>query len=281
MNFVGALVPTVCVPAVPRAVRRLWVLFCSLLAQLWRARGGPFRMVDLGFHKARFRSWSDTATLGVSNALHGRQPRLWWVGDSHAAFFAQAPLAPVSRSSVSADAALWLGPRLMYSLQRRGMSLTSAQRWMLQTTARPHVAYSFGEIDCRVFLAREPFHKFRSDEWLIRSLTVLAKHAHANSVEASVLVMPVPMSNIGSDNPDYPRRGTLRDRVVGHEWFCQRVAALASQYFPDASVLDLRPILAMGDGTFDPTYTHDGTHTNSLGSRLVREATMDLICPHQ
>ena len=80
-----------------------------------------------------------------------------WIGDSHASFLANAPLQRFAVTA-TADAVVWLGPRLMYSLSREGFPdpLLPELRRGLNLATTP-IILTAGEIDCRVHLVERRY----------------------------------------------------------------------------------------------------------------------------
>jgi hypothetical protein len=181
-----------------------------------------------------------------------------WIGDSHASFLADAPLTRFAVTS-TADAVIWLGPRLMYSLSREGFPdpLLPELRRRLNLTSTP-IILTAGEIDCRVHLVER---RNRPDAFAFVADYVARASELRIRLDAphAFLLGPVPPSDLGPENADLPRRGTLADRVaVSRELEAELCESVMRFGDPAISAVPLHLSL-------------DGCHVNLLGSRAVRE----------
>lgn len=207
-------------------------------------------------------------------AIHtaGRQPldRLW-IGDSHAAFLASAPL---QRFSMSArEAAVWLGPRLMYSIARDGFPdpLISELRKVRLPLAATPIVLVLGEIDCRVHLV-EHLHRNDALGFAARYLERAAELRGRLGAGHAFVVAPIPPSDRGVD-PAYPRNGTLQQRVAITRRLEETLSgAAAESNEPCVSVVRVADLLADArTGELAARFTDDGCHVNRRGSKLIRE----------
>jgi lysophospholipase L1-like esterase len=195
-----------------------------------------------------------------------------WIGDSHASFFADAPLQRFAVTA-TADAVVWLGPRLMYSLSRDGFPdpLLPELKRGLDLTTTP-IILTAGEIDCRVHLV-ERRHCANAFAFVADYVARVSELRMRLDAPQAFLVGPVPPSDVGPENSDLPRNGTLAERVAVSRALevelCESVIRLGD---PAISAVPLGPHL--GDphtGELAQHLSLDGCHVNPLGSRTVRE----------
>jgi hypothetical protein len=195
-----------------------------------------------------------------------------WIGDSHASFLADAPLKRFAVTS-AADAVVWLGPRLMYSLSREGFPdpLLPELRRGLDLTTAP-IIVTAGEIDCRVHLVER---RHRADAFaFVADYVARASELRIRLNAPRVFLLgPVPPSDSGPENLDLPRTGTLAERVAVSRGLeaelCESVIRVGD---PAISAVPLGRHL--GDPNTGELARHlslDGCHVNLLGSRAVRE----------
>ncbi len=207
----------------------------------------------------------------ISLARRRRLNRLW-IGDSHAAFLAGLSL---QRFSVSKEeAVIWLGPRLMYSLARDGfpdplIAELKGVRVDLTTTS---IVLTCGEIDCRVHLVGRLHDENALDFTSLYVVSAAQLRARMGAKHA-YLLGPVPPSDIGGDDPGFPRTGTLDERVTAsrllEKRLCEEAAASEES---GISAIPLGAILAdPKTGALAAEFTNDGCHVNCRGAELVRE----------
>jgi hypothetical protein len=195
-----------------------------------------------------------------------------WIGDSHASFLADAPLTRFAVTS-TADAVIWLGPRLMYSLSREGFPdpLLPELRRRLNLTSTP-IILTAGEIDCRVHLVER---RNRPDAFAFVADYVARASELRIRLDAphAFLLGPVPPSDLGPENADLPRRGTLADRVaVSRELEAELCESVMRFGDPAISAVPLgRRLAETCTGELARHLSLDGCHVNLLGSRAVRE----------
>lgn len=195
-----------------------------------------------------------------------------WVGDSHAPYLSGAQLAPVARSA-EGNAVVWLGPRLMYSVARDGfprplLPQLAGLSWRLRER---RLVVALGEIDCRVHLV-ERVSAGDDLAFVARYVDRVRELRQQLEAPSVVILGPVPPSDlvVGYDNPEFPRRGTLAERIAVTRLLDERlrsaVAAADGHDIVFASLL----FLAAPDGRLRDDRTDDGIHVNAAGSAEVR-----------
>jgi hypothetical protein len=206
-------------------------------------------------------------------ALMGRMPRLW-IGDSHTMFFAGSPSRyPLYRAGCG-DFVWHIGPRLMYSLAREGFprAVGRLARWLRWTRLGSRVVLIFvaGEIDVRCHMAAAP-DRIRSAEFAGRYLEATSALAGRAGTSRFVVTVPVPPSDDYHDNPGFPIRGTLAQRLAAHAALREALhAARSSDESLDLRLVDATPQLARADRGLRAEFTFDGCHVNPDGAAIVR-----------
>ncbi len=194
-----------------------------------------------------------------------------WIGDSHALFISGSRRAKVTATPNHEDICIWLGPRLAFSVARDGWRLPARVRLIARIRRFNKLIIVMGEIDCRVYLGRPNDTDYRQEAWVREFVEVAYTLADQIRVKELVFLSPVPPADIGKNNADFPRHGTLIARVQGTKWFTDMVISFSSsRLFGD--VIDLRHLVGKEDGSLDPKFTTDGVHVNHKGSLLIQEA---------
>jgi hypothetical protein len=195
-----------------------------------------------------------------------------WIGDSHASFLADAPLKRFALTS-GADAVVWLGPRLMYSLSREGFPdpLIPELRKGLDLADTP-IVLAAGEIDCRVHLVERRnqagFLAFVAD--YVQRVSELRVRLGA---PRAFILGPVPPSDLGPENFELPRIGTLLERVaVSKELEAELCESVIRLEDPALSAFPLgRRLADKRTGELARNFSLDGCHVNRLGSLMLRD----------
>jgi hypothetical protein len=195
-----------------------------------------------------------------------------WIGDSHATFVAGTRVRAFDVSSEH-EGVVWLGPRLMYSIARDGFPdpLTPELDGVsLDLTLTP-VVLVFGEIDCRVHLV-ERLAAGGSLEFVSRYVVRAAELRARLGASDIVLLGPVPPSDKGESNPEFPKNGTLAERIAVSR-LLERTLSEATASLRDRRVaaVPITSLLAGSEtGALARQLTDDGTHVNPLGADLIR-----------
>ena len=193
-----------------------------------------------------------------------------WVGDSHALFISGSPRATISSPSKHSDICVWLGPRLAYSIARHGLILPKTLNGIARIRKFERLVVAFGEIDCRMFLGSAQAARYRDETWVKRFVNEVLITGERNRVREVVFLTPVPPSDLSDDNPDFPKRGTLIDRINATEWLTKNIRLYANEHTM-ARVIVLRDLLAKKDGSLNPNFTDDGVHVNNIARLMIQE----------
>ena len=196
--------------------------------------------------------------------------RYIWIGDSHSRFIA-GNSDPAKRYSFSKhnDLIIWLGPRLLYSISRQGFRLNLFDKVILRRVGSNNLCvFVFGEIDCRVHFVPHKIH--HNQEELMRIVqgykVQVTKLINKYDIGSSFVLTPIPPSDFGSNNPMFPRTGSLIDRVNATKAISNTLNQYSNENF---TVVDLSKYLSNSDGSLNLVYSDDGVHVNSLGSRVI------------
>ena len=196
-----------------------------------------------------------------------------WIGDSHATFIAGTRVLPFDVSS-DHEGVVWLGPRLMYSIARDGFPdpLLPELEGVSLDLARAPVVLVFGEIDCRVHLV-ERLAAGGTLEFVPRYVERAAELRARLAASRIVLLGPVPPSDKGESDPEFPKNGTLAERIAVTRLVEQTLSeAAASLGDSRVTAVPVASLLAGSDaGELAERLTDDGTHVNPLGAALIRE----------
>jgi lysophospholipase L1-like esterase len=165
-----------------------------------------------------------------------------------------------------------LGPRLMHTVAMSGFKIPKRLNFIFRISAFDVLVVSLGEIDCRMYLGSRDSKKFKQGDWPELFLQESIKLAQKLDVKHLLILTPVPPSDLALENKDYPRQGNLSSRVSATNWLSDRIISSSIFLDPKHHYLDLRPILAKGDGSLNLNLTDDGVHVNSAGAKAVLES---------
>lgn len=197
------------------------------------------------------------------------KPKIIYIGDSHARFLFENK--KTKRFSVKDGNRLvvWLGPKLLYSVSRKGFELEKRVRIILRIASNEQpIVILLGEIDCRVHFVKktlnlgvEEFDNIaKSYKKFVISLIDTYGFAKA------LIISPFPPSNLGSNNPKFPRNGSISERVLVTRLITESLMRISSHHF---SVIDCSPMISNKNGSLNEKYTNDGVHLNFLGSKKI------------
>ena len=201
------------------------------------------------------------------------KPNAIWVGDSHAHFISRNGKR-IRHFSITDENHLliWLGPKLLYSVSKHGLSIDKLTKLVLNKAAfGQNLVLSFGEIDCRVHFVTKTLDKG------VKGFDNIAKNYSDSVMEflkiynlgSALILTPVPPSDFGLDNPVFPRNGSLSERVIVTKMITESLVNISS---PKFRIINLFGILSNQDGTLNMKYSSDGVHVNFLGSnRILKE----------
>lgn len=207
-----------------------------------------------------------------------------WVGDSHAVFLNNCWPVSSRLSRIDDQRFVWhLGPRLMYSIANNGFPLDVllVARLIHWFGGSRNVAliFVFGEIDVRVHLADTQAQSRRSLKFLseyAEQCRLLGQKLGATHV---VVTVPVPPGDSFDDAPEFPRSGTLAERINAFRELRQALEAAlsATGAEPKTVLLDCTEKLANPDGSLRADLTDDGCHVNKSGALLVRGGVQAIL----
>lgn len=210
--------------------------------------------------------WRLRSFWNLRRLMKSRQ-RILVIGDSHALSLAES--SPVTRmwpvGGRASDGlewwALWLGPRLAYSIARDGFPLV-ARIW---SRFFPSLLIQFGEIDCRTRFVGRP----ESIGTTALGLLGRAIDQIGASTTSCVYLCAPPAPSVGYMSKEYPVAGSLSERSKVWKVYCSYLN-LESQK-RDTPFLEFPSLLVM-DGALARGWTDDGCHVNTSGASIWRSS---------
>jgi len=195
-----------------------------------------------------------------------------WIGDSHSRYIV-GNSALTKRYSLSKhnDLIIWLGPRLLYSISIQGFRLNFFDKMILRRVGSINLCvFVFGEIDCRVHFVPRKIHLYQEELMrIVQGYKIqVTKLINKYHISSSFVLTPIPPSDFGSNNPMFPRTGSLIDRVIATKATSNTLNEYSNENF---TVVDLSKYLSNSDGSLNLYYSDDGVHVNSLGSSVILE----------
>jgi hypothetical protein len=82
-----------------------------------------------------------------------------------------------------------------------------------------------------------------------------------------VILTPVPPSDKGIDNPNYPRINSLKERIRVNRTVSKQIIKTCTTY----TVIDTGKILQNKAGSMKDKFTIDGCHVNTLGAQIIKD----------
>ena len=161
----------------------------------------------------------------------------------------------------------------MFSIARDGFPALVGRQLQRLDLENAVGVFAFGEIDCRVHLPQRLRQGALELAFVDRYVDRVVTFAEAVGMRDVVIASPTPPSDLGEHNPDYPRAGSLSDRV-------QVTAAVRTRLMRNANnvaVLNLEEVVAGEGGALREALTDDGCHVNPCGSDMVRGALDRMI----
>jgi len=198
------------------------------------------------------------------------RPKRIWVGDSHSLFIGNHgnKMRAISLSN-SGDLVFWLGPKLMHSISRDGFAFSRFFKLLMKFSSTNKVLIVvLGEIDCRVHLTTLVKNN-KIDEIRVtiqKYWNQVHELCNRFGFEYSVILTPVPPSDKGIDNLEFPRTGSIEERIGITSFVSDELEGFKDER---VRVIKLNSILSDTDGTLSSAYTDDGVHVNALGSKVV------------
>ena len=202
------------------------------------------------------------------------KPRIIYIGDSHA-FFLSGSKKKLKRFSVTHDNKLiiYLGPKLLYSVSVNGFQLNKTSKVVLRIAGnKQHIVVVLGEIDCRVHFVEKTlvFGSKEFDKIALGYINSVITLLNTYRLSRAFIIAPLPASNLGLDNPRFPRRGLLRERVLVSKMITESLVRISSFQI---TVMDYSPVISNKNGSLNVKYTNDGVHLNFLGLKKLTDNT--------
>lgn len=202
-------------------------------------------------------------------------PTVAVIGDSHAGFLTGHSLRPVSTSPDCQLLTIWMGPKLMHSIAREGFRFSVRQRVALLVHRVTIIIFVFGEIDVRVHLAKRKQERTALQEWVaayVERARSLAKTLNCSEI---IFLAPPPPSDSGCDNAEFPRSGSLAERVAVRQQLTRNLIKAAEATGDlKMSVFDVGPYLSSEAGVLASDLTDDGVHLNLKGRKHAWQAVV-------
>ena len=210
--------------------------------------------------------------IEISIRVMKSPPSLIWIGDSHAHFIANNK-EPLKRVAVTNNnhLVIYLGPRLLYSVATKGFQFNYMAKAILHLASQSQpVIFVFGEIDCRVHLVSKvkPLGQDIFDGIAANFLYTVKGMVRQFNLGEPILLSPVPPSDLGQSSNNYPRNGSILQRIAVTRSLTDALIKTASSH---CICLDLSHLLSDDIGALRSSLTDDGVHTNTKGSQLVLE----------
>lgn len=195
------------------------------------------------------------------------------IGDSHALFLCGAhgsSLRRIRPTRFPGVIVLWLGPKLLHSLATRGfpawVRILMARRLALGGRANVCVDIVAGEIDVRCHLApRVAADGPAVVDRLVEAFVAQLRRCADGGVAGIRYYEPVPPSDAYADNPEFPRAGSLAERIRCHRLLADRIRQsiedAARTGYPFRFVANPEEAV-LADGAMNPLWSDDGCHFN-------------------
>jgi hypothetical protein len=202
------------------------------------------------------------------------KPRIIYIGDSHAHFIS-GNKKNLKRFSVTHDNKLiiYLGPKLLYWISVNGFRLNKTSKVVLRIAGNKQcIVIVLGEIDCRVhfvektlFLGTKEFDKIALG---YKNSVIMLLNTYRLS--RAFIIAPIPASDLGLDNPRFPRGGLLHERVLVTKMLTESLVSISSFQF---TVMDCFSVVSNNNGSLNIKYTDDGVHLNFFGLKKLTDNT--------
>jgi hypothetical protein len=242
------------------------------------------RATKTGVHRTKQAFAMSGPALMLLRSGMGARPTELWVGDSHVLFMNGRRPGGTRLTKISSRKFVWhVGPRLMWSIANTGFPpevLLMAQLIRRFGGSRNlTLVVVFGEIDVRAHLAKRqarsrPGMKF-VDEYL-RQCQLLGKTLHAQRI---VITVPVPPGDSLRDAPEFPRSGSLPERINAFRLLRAELeeSVDTSGRESDVVLLDCTEEIADSQGSLRVDLTDDGCHVNDSGVSAIQASLKALL----
>jgi hypothetical protein len=198
-----------------------------------------------------------------------------WIGDSHAMALNRKATNSMFFRGPEGQLVLRAGPRLMYSLAKKGFPprVMRVAR-LINRFGRPGSLvpiFVAGEIDLRAHLPKRPDAPL---DWISEYVDHCMEVARLLKADRVGFFVTPPPVDVPPEDIWFPILGTIEARVAIHRRLrAALVESVSAQ--PDAILIDLTDALARSDGAMPVEFTYDGVHTNLAAVRRVRSRIAD------
>ena len=154
-----------------------------------------------------------------------------------------------------------------------GFQLNKTSKVVLRIAGnKQHIVIVLGEIDCRVhfvektlFLGTKEFDKIALG---YKNSVIILLNTYRLS--RAFIIAPIPASDLGLDNPRFPRGGLLHERVLVTKMLTESLVSISSFQF---TVMDYSSVVSNNNGSLNIKYTDDGVHLNFFGLKKLTDNT--------
>lgn len=211
----------------------------------------------------------------VIRGVARRRVRIVWIGDSHAAAFVKDSrgLYRYHLEEECASLRLWIGPRLAFSVARDGVPVKRIERRLIRRLRPAAVVFVLGEIDVRTRLAKRGSQTRWGLNWVQNYVKTCEQFGRAVKAQQVLFVEAPPPSDLGSENPAYPRRGSLRDRVHAHRAFHHEIERAVTS----GRLVRTADLLCGPDGSLLREVTEDGVHLSAPSAHRVVRRVLEAV----
>lgn len=189
------------------------------------------------------------------------------VGDSHAvSFYNYFCKMDVEHSCLL----FWLGPRLMYSIAKKGFDLSIPQVLLFRLWKPDYLVLLLGEIDVRTQLADMRKGRELPIDWISSYLYAAVELARKIGEPKILFVEPVAQTDSSNNDPRFPRVGSLSRRIEAHGEIVKSMRSLLPlTEYSDSKFIPISYPISTSEGVLKSEFTDDGCHLNDLGLSLV------------
>jgi hypothetical protein len=201
-------------------------------------------------------------SLLVAMRRRSRRTELW-IGDSHAMAVNRELSNAMFMRGPDGQLILRAGPKLMYSIARKGFPPRVMRvAWLVSRFGRAGAlvpVFSAGEIDVRVHL---PIRLDAPLDWVAEYVDSCMRLARLLKADRSGFFVPTPPVDVPEDDVWFPITGPIEDRLDAHRKLREALAK-AVESVPNAVLLDTTDLFTGGPtGGMPIELTRDGAHAN-------------------
>ena len=246
------------------------IIFSRFVSKFKKVR----RLIPIrSFKKIHINSWNNfrhkifSFKLFILSITKGAA-HIVYIGDSHSYSFT-LPFEPTNDKINklikinNTEHLYWLGPRLLYSVIKKGIStdLIAILNCFRIKKKQIILVWFLGEIDISVFGKQRYLNSNENIDNLIRNYVEYLNSNFFNF--KNIIVIPTKPSDIGFNNPSYPRDGTLEERIIVFKLFEKAIKNQKSIQYFDQNKFIIKDYLSKDE-------TNDGTHFDFKYSLKIR-----------